>query len=133
MAKKKRRKAADRASTGSGSAPTPPRKAGGRGAWKVMDRGSTIAAGLLAREVSTLAWRASTGRKPPTAGRHPEVETREAVAWAVMGGALVELVKLVVRRWTASYWVRSTGHLPPGMKPLKPSIGGATGIADTES
>ncbi|MGJ9412512.1 DUF4235 domain-containing protein [Aeromicrobium sp. CF4.19] len=99
--------------------------AGGRGAWKVMDRGSTVAAGLLAREVSQLAWRAATGRKPPVAGRNPEVETREAVAWAVVGGALVELVKLLVRRWTAGYWVRSTGSLPPGMKPVKPSVVGS--------
>ncbi len=90
-----------------------------RSTWRLMDRLSTVAAGLLAREVSTLTWRAATGRKPPTAGRHPEVETKEAVAWAVVGGALVEVVKLLVRRYAAGYWVRSTGDLPPGMKPLK--------------
>lgn len=100
---------------------TPPRRSSrsSRGTWKVLDRTSTIASALLARQVSAIAWRAATGRKPPTAGRHPEVETREAVAWAVMGGALVELVRLLVRRGAAGYWVRSTGDLPPGMKPLK--------------
>lgn len=92
--------------------------AGSRGAWKLMDRGSTVAAGLLAREISTVSWRAVTGRKPPTNGRHPDVDTREAVAWAVIGGALTELVKIGVRRYAATYWVKSTGQLPPGMKSL---------------
>lgn len=100
------------------TAPPAKPKTGGRGVWKVMDRGSTIAAGLLAHRVSATAWRAATGRKPPTNGRHPDVGTGEAVAWAVVGGALVELVKIVVRRGTSTYWVKSTGNLPPGMKPL---------------
>ncbi|WP_370187257.1 DUF4235 domain-containing protein [Aeromicrobium sp.] len=100
---------------------TPPRKASrsSRTSWKLLDRSTTIAAGLLARQASTFTWRLATGRKPPTAGRHPDVETKEAVAWAVVGGALVEVVRLLVRRGAAGYWVRSTGDLPPGMKPLK--------------
>lgn len=91
----------------------------GRGAWKVLDRTSTVAAGLLAREVAQRGWRITTGRKAPASGRHPEVDTREAVAWAIVGGAVVELVKMLVSRWVTGYWVRSTGNLPPGVKPLK--------------
>jgi len=83
-----------------------------------MDRGATVASGLLATRVAAVAWRGVTGRPAPTLTRHPEVSTREAVAWAVVGGALVELVKMVIRRSVAVYWVRSTGDLPPGMKPL---------------
>jgi hypothetical protein len=46
------------------------------------------------------------------------VTTREAVTWAVVGGSIVELVRVGVRRGAATYWVKSTGQLPPGMKPL---------------
>ncbi|MDX6276177.1 MAG: hypothetical protein QOJ72_305 [Nocardioidaceae bacterium] len=101
-------------------AAAPPAKtsAGGKGAWKLMDRGSTVAAGILAHRVAGAVWRAATGRKPPINGRHPDVRTGEAVAWAVVGGGLAELVKVAVRRGTSTYWVKSTGHLPPGMKPL---------------
>lgn len=100
---------------------TPNKKAPGRGTWRVMDRGSSVAAGLLATRAAALTWRTVTGKKPPTSGRHPEVSTREAVAWAMLGGGLIELVKVGVRRGTATYWVKSTGQLPPGMKPLKTS------------
>jgi hypothetical protein len=103
------------------AASKPDTKSPGRGTWKLMDRGSAIAAGLLAQRASAIAWRVVTGKKPPTSGRHPDVGTREAVAWAVVGGAIIELVKVGVRRGTATYWVKSTGKLPPGMKPLKAS------------
>lgn len=96
------------------------KKPGGKGAWRLMDRGSSVVAGLLAQRAATIAWRGVTGKKPPTSGRHPEVGTGEAMAWAVIGGALVELIKVGVRRGTATYWVKSTGNLPPGMKPLAP-------------
>lgn len=100
------------------AATTPTTKAPGKGTWKLMDRGATIAAGLIAQRATMLAWRAVTGKKPPTTGRHPEVSTREAVTWAIVGGAMVELVKVATRRGAATYWVKSTGQLPPGMKPL---------------
>lgn len=101
-------------------APPPAKKtkSAGRGAWRLMDRGSAVVAGLLAARVSAVTWHAVTGRKPPTSGRHPDVSTGEALTWAVVGGGLIELVKVFVRRWTATYWVKSTGKLPPGMKPL---------------
>lgn len=101
---------------------TPRTKAPGKSTWRLMDRGSSIVAGLLAQRASVLAWRAVTGKKPPSSGRHPDVTTREAVAWAVVGGALIELVKVGVRRGTATYWVKSTGQLPPGMKPLENTV-----------
>lgn len=100
------------------SAQKPRSSVGSRGSWKMLDRGSTIVSGLLAHRVATFAWRGVTGRRPPTTGRHPEVSTGEAVAWAMVGGALVELVKVGVRRGASTYWIKSTGHLPPGMKPL---------------
>lgn len=100
------------------SAP-PARKQSGKGAWKAMDRASTVAAGLVAHRLTALTWRAATGKKPPTSSRHPELGKGEAVAWAVVAGAGVELTKVLIRRATANYWVKSTGNLPPGMKPLK--------------
>lgn len=100
------------------AAETPTTKPPGKGTWKLMDKGAALAAGLVAQRVTMLTWRAVTGKKPPTSGRHPDVSTAEAVAWAMIGGAMVELVKVGARRGAATYWVKSTGQLPPGMKPL---------------
>lgn len=83
-----------------------------------MNRGSTIVGALLARRASQLVWRAATGRQPPADGKHPDVDSREALVWAVVGGGIIEAVRIGVNRWTATYWVRSTGHLPPGTKAL---------------
>ncbi|MGB9013154.1 MAG: DUF4235 domain-containing protein [Aeromicrobium sp.] len=101
------------------TAPPPKASVGSKSSWKMLDRGSTIVSGLLAQRVAMVAWRGVTGRKPPVNGRHPDVGSGEAIAWAMVGGALVEVVKIVVRRGASTYWIRSTGHLPPGMKPLK--------------
>ncbi|TCJ00118.1 DUF4235 domain-containing protein [Aeromicrobium sp. IC_218] len=101
---------------------TAPRKASrsARSTWKLMDRGSVVVGALLARRLSTGAWRVVTGKPAPTNSRSPEVATREAVVWAVVGGALVELVRMGTRRAAATYWVKSTGDLPPGMKRVRP-------------
>ena len=94
---------------------------GGKRAWKLMDRGATIGAGLLARKVSSMTWQTATRRKPPSDTKNPDNDIREVVLWAVVGGAIVELTKALVHRSAATYWVKSTGQLPPGMKSLKPA------------
>ena len=90
----------------------------GRSTWKLMDTGATMVGAALAPRVSNAAWRAVTGRKPPASARHPELSTAEAIAWAASGGAGIQIVRTVVRRGAATYWVKSTGDLPPGMKHL---------------
>lgn len=119
MSKKRKKLTSQPTSLTTQAALTPTKgKRPSRSTWKVMDKTATIGAGLVAHRATMIAWRAVTGKKPPITGRHPEVSTREAVAWAVVGGAMVELVKVGTRRSAASYWVKSTGQLPPGMKPL---------------
>ena len=107
------------------SEPVKPQKGipGGKGAWKLMDRGATVGAGVLARRLSALTWQTATRRKPPADTRNPDNDIREVVAWAVVGGAIVELTKVLVHRAASTYWVRSTGELPPGMKSLKTPTG----------
>jgi hypothetical protein len=83
-----------------------------------MDMGSTVAATAAAREVPAITWRVVTGRRPPVATRNPDAPLREIVLWSFVGGGLAELTRVLIKRSTATYWVKSTGHLPPDMKPL---------------
>ncbi len=92
--------------------PTP----GSKQLWKVMDRGSSVASAALARQVSEGAWKLATGKRPPSAKTNLDPNLREIALWAFVGGGLAELVRVMVKRSAATYWVRSTGHLPPGMK-----------------
>lgn len=87
--------------------------------WKLFDKGATVLAGALATQISGLTWRAATGKRPPTSPAHPEIRLAEAVTWAALAGATVELTKIVINRKAVDYWVRSTGELPPGLKPNK--------------
>lgn len=89
--------------------------------WKLFDRGSTVLAGVVAAQLSNLTWRAATGKKPPTSPADPQVRLAEAVTWAALAGATVELTKILVNRKAVDYWVRSTGELPPGVKANKTS------------
>jgi hypothetical protein len=94
---------------------------GSKQVWKLMDSGSTVAAGVLARQASELTWKVATGKKPPSDDKKSlESSLREIALWAFIGGGLTELVRVMVKRSTATYWVKSTGHPPPGMKPGKP-------------
>jgi hypothetical protein len=116
VGRKRAAKAAAEAAAEVQPKPTP----GSKQVWKLMDRGSTVAAGVLARQASELTWKVATGKKPPSDKKNPESNLREIALWAFIGGGLTELVRVMVKRSTATYWVKSTGHLPPGMKPVKP-------------
>jgi hypothetical protein len=97
----------------------PPATPGSKQVWKLMDRGSTVAAGVVAKQASELTWKIATGKTPPRNQKNPEASLREVAVWAFVGAGLTELVRVLIKRGTASYWVKSTGHLPPGMQPLK--------------
>lgn len=84
-----------------------------RATWRVIDKTSMAAATALGPVASAMLWKAMTGRKPPTLDGNPDVDVREAVAWAMIGGALVEVVKVGARHQAAQYWLRSTGEKPP--------------------
>src|SRR5699024_9046707 len=99
-------------------ADAPATKKSGSAAFKVMDKAGVLVTGMLVPQVAAAAWRFTTGRKPPSEARHPQISAREAVTWAVFTGVTTEVAKLLVRRGAARYWVRSTGQLPPGLDEL---------------
>ena len=45
----------------------------------------------------------------------PEVDVREAVLWAILSGAVITAVKILLTRRAANYYAKSTGQLPPGL------------------
>ncbi|MDN4173179.1 DUF4235 domain-containing protein [Nocardioides sp. SOB77] len=84
--------------------------------WSVFSLASALGAAALAKKGLDKTWQVATGRKPPENPADPDVELREAVAWAVASGVAVGLARMLAQRRAASYYTRSTGHLPPDLR-----------------
>jgi hypothetical protein len=90
--------------------------ASGSKVWTVFSLASALGAAALARKTLDKSWKVATGKKPPENPADPDVEIWEAVTWAVVTGAVIALARMLAQRRAASYYTRSTGHLPPDLK-----------------
>ena len=84
--------------------------------WRVLGTGSAIMAGKATRGVVTKIWTKTTGRVPPANPMSPSTSWGEAVAWAVVSGAIVQVGRMLATRQAAKYYKHSAGHLPKGMQ-----------------
>jgi hypothetical protein len=84
--------------------------------WTVFSLVSALGAAAAARKALNTSWKAATGKKPPENPADPDVDIREAVAWAVLSGVAIGVARMLAQRKAASYYARSTGHLPPNLK-----------------
>lgn len=85
-------------------------------AWSTFSLVAALGAAAVAKKGLDTAWRAATGKQPPENPADPDVDVWEAVAWAATSGTFVALAKMLAQRRAANYYLRSTGHLPPGLR-----------------
>jgi hypothetical protein len=109
--------AAALAATGSTHEKGARRKKPSKRLWTLYSRSASVLAAVSSAQAVNLVWRASLGRKAPASPENPEVTMREAVAWAIVSGSAAQLARVIATRRAVDYWVRSTGQLPPGIKP----------------
>jgi hypothetical protein len=84
--------------------------------WTVFSLISALGAAALAKKGLDKSWRVATGKQPPENPADPDVEIWEAVGWAIASGVAVGLARMLAQRKAASYYTRSTGHLPPDLR-----------------
>ncbi|GAA2117994.1 DUF4235 domain-containing protein [Nocardioides bigeumensis] len=84
--------------------------------WTLFSLVSALGAAAVAKKALNTGWRAATGKNPPANPADPDVDMREAVVWAVVSGTLIALARMLATRRAASYYARSTGHLPPDLQ-----------------
>ena len=77
---------------------------------------SALGAAAFAKKAIDRSWTIATGKKPPENPADPDVDIWEAVAWAVASGTAIGLARMIAQRRAASYYARSTGHLPPDLR-----------------
>jgi hypothetical protein len=81
--------------------------------WKLVGLAGAVAAGMLAKKITTTAWQKGAGQPPPTNPEHPDVSWPQALAWAIASGAAVGVARMLASRQMAKSWRKATGHLPP--------------------
>jgi hypothetical protein len=84
--------------------------------WTVMSLVAGLGAAAVMRKLLDRSWKAAAGKNPPENPADPDVSFGEAVLWASVTGAAVALARMLAQRRAASYYTRSTGHLPPGLR-----------------
>ena len=84
--------------------------------WSVFSLVAVLGAAAVAKKALNTSWKAATGKNPPANPADPDVDVREAVAWAAVSGALIGLARMLATRRAAGYYAKSTGHLPPGLR-----------------
>jgi Protein of unknown function (DUF4235) len=85
-------------------------------AWRVIGTGSAVLAAAAAQKALSAAWKLATGDDPPTVPEDPETEWAEAIAWAVLSGAVLGVARLLATRRAAQYYIKSTGELPKALQ-----------------
>ena len=90
-------------------------------AWKVLGTGAAVGAAMVARKLVASGWTAATGKEPPDNPADPEVSWQEAVGWAVVSGAVIEVARLIATRQAAAYYTKSAGHMPKQLQPAEES------------
>jgi len=75
-----------------------------------------VLAAAAAQKGLSAAWKLATGDDPPTIPEDPDTSWTEAIAWAVLSGAVLGLARLIATRRAAHYYIRSTGELPKALE-----------------
>ncbi|MGH3346419.1 MAG: DUF4235 domain-containing protein [Nocardioides sp.] len=84
--------------------------------WSAFSLVSVLGAAMVAKKALNTGWKAATGKTPPANPADPDVDVKEAVAWAAVSGALIGLARMFAARRAAGYYAKSTGQLPPDLR-----------------
>src|SRR3954467_6479449 len=84
--------------------------------WSIRSLAAGLGAAALTRKLLDRSWKVAAGKNPPENPADPDVSIGEAVMWASVTGAAVAMARMLAQRRAASYYQRSTGHLPPGLR-----------------
>jgi hypothetical protein len=119
MGSKDSKKAAAKAKAAVGTQRTPV----GGPVWKVLSVGTTLLATKVATDAAQKGWKLATGRNVPVKGDYERERTRDVVLFTALSSMAVAAARVAAERGAATYYRRSTGHLPKALEDeqVKPS------------
>lgn len=83
--------------------------------WKLLSAGAAFGASIVARKLTDGTWKFVSGGDSPQNVEDPDIEWKEAVAFAVLSGALIGLSRMVANRQAAHLYTKATGKLPASL------------------
>lgn len=116
MAAKDAKKAITKGRKAAAEATPPRRGAAGGAVWRVLSIGSTIIATKLATDAAQKGWKLATGRNVPVKGDYERERTRDVILFTAISSMAVSAARVAAERGAATYYRRSTGHLPKALE-----------------
>src|SRR6476619_8362309 len=93
-----------------------PRTPMGGPVWKILSVGTTLLATKLATDAAQKGWKLATGRNVPVKGDYERERTRDVVLFTALSSMAVAAARVAAERGAATYYRRSTGHLPKALE-----------------
>ncbi len=75
--------------------------------WKIIGTAAAVLVGTVANKVVTQGWQKATGKEAPSDPTNPEVDWKEAIAFAALSGLVVGIAKLLTHRKAAAYYMHA--------------------------
>lgn len=79
---------------------------------KLVTTGAAILAGVVANRTTNSTWKFVTGSDSPQNPEDPDIDLKEAIAFAVLSGVIVGLARLVANRQATRLIARGTNKSP---------------------
>jgi hypothetical protein len=90
--------------------------AAGNATWKMLSVGATLVATKVATDAAQRGWKLATGRNVPVKGDYERERTRDVVLFTAISSMAVAAARVAAERGAATYYRRSTGHLPKALE-----------------
>ncbi len=80
--------------------------------WKILSVAAALGASVVARKITDGTWKFVSGKESPENPEDPEIDVKEAVAFAVLSGAVIGLARMLANRQATRVYTKATGQLP---------------------
>jgi len=84
--------------------------------WSLATTVAAIGGGKVAKNATETVWKFITGSNSPSNPEDPEVNWGEAVAFALVSGAIVQLVRVMINHKSTQAYTKRKGHLPESVR-----------------
>ncbi|MFB9731432.1 DUF4235 domain-containing protein [Ornithinimicrobium kibberense] len=76
---------------------------------KLATTAAAIGASVVARKMTDGTWKFVTGKDSPSNPEDPDIDIKEAIAFAVLSGAVVGMVRMLANRQTTKVVAKGQG------------------------